>query len=123
MPRESKERGNTSAFRGISHHKISVVCAIDSNDHIIMQVTGLGFESFDKYEQTKPYFKDVKKIISDSKTSIQQFANLLEATNDKIPTSPIRKRYITDDGESIAALNEMMTEISAIIKSKKRLFN
>lgn len=70
MPRESKERGNTSAFRGISHHKISVVCAIDSNDHMIMQVTGLGSESFDKYEQIKPYFKDVKKIISDSKTSI-----------------------------------------------------
>ena len=40
MPRKSKERGNSAAFRGISHHKISVVCAIDSNDHMIMQVTG-----------------------------------------------------------------------------------
>ena len=96
MPRISKKRGNSSAFRGISHHKISVVCAVDSNDHMIMKVTGLGAESFDKYKKTENYFKDVKKIISDSKTSIQPFANLLNAKNDKIPTSPIQMRYQHD---------------------------
>lgn len=115
MPRISKKRGNSSAFRGISHHKISVVCAVDSNDHMIMKVTGLGAESFDKYKKTENYFKDVIKIISDSKTSIQQFANLLNAKNDKIPTSPLKKRYLSNEGESIATVNEMMTEVSGII--------
>lgn len=119
MPRYSKKRGNKSAFRGISHHKISVICAVDSQDHMIMQVTGLGSESFEKYKLNAKYFKNVKKVISDSKTSIQQFSNYIKAINDKIPTSPLGKRYLTNDGESLGAINEMMTEISTLITSTK----
>lgn len=95
MPRISKKRGNSSSIRGILHHKISVICALDSNDHMIMRATGLGDESFDKYRKIENYFKDAK-IISDSKTGILQFANLLNARNDKILTSPIQKRYQHD---------------------------
>ena len=50
MPRYSKKRGKQSAHRGISHHKVAIICATDENDHMMMQVSGLGSESFDKYK-------------------------------------------------------------------------
>ena len=70
MPRYSKKRGKQAAYRGIYHYKVGVVYAIDKNDHMMMQVSGLGNESFDKYKANKDYFKDVDEFISDSKASI-----------------------------------------------------
>ena len=49
MPRYSKKKGKQAAYRGISHHKVAIVCAADENDHMMMQVSGLGSESFDWY--------------------------------------------------------------------------
>ena len=112
-------RGKQVAYRGISHHKVAIVCATDENDHMMMQVSGLGSESFDKYKANKDYFKDVEEFISDSKASIQQFANYLEAVNNKIKTSPLEKRYLTDDGKSLGAVNEMMTEVSSMIQTTR----
>ena len=119
MPRYSKKRGKQAAYRGVSHHKVAIVCATDENDHMMMQVSGLGSESFDKYKANKDYFKDVEEFISDSKASIQQFANYLEAVNNKIKTSPLEKRYLTDDGKSLGAVNEMMTEVSSMIQTTR----
>ena len=84
-----------------------------------MQVSVLGSESFDKYKANKEYFDDVKKFISDSKVSIQQFANYLEAVNNKIKTSPLEERYLTDDGKSLGSINEMMTEVSSMIQTTR----
>ena len=61
----------------------------------------------------------MKEFISDSKASIQQFANYLEAVNNKIRTSPLKKKYLTDDGKSIGSVNEMMTEVSALIQTAR----
>ena len=119
MASYSKKRSKQAAYRGISHHKVAIVCATDENDHMMMQVSGLGSESFDKYKANKDYFKDVQEFISDSKASIQQFANYLEAVNNKIKTSPLEKRYLTDDGKSLGAVNEMMTEVSSMIQATR----
>ena len=119
MPRYSKKRGKQAAYRGISHHKVAIICATDENDHMMMQVSGLGSESFDKYKANEEYFEDVKEFISDSKASIQQFANYLEAVNNKIKTSPIEKRYLTDDGKSLGSVNEIMTEVSLMIQTTR----
>ena len=98
---------------------VVIVCVTDENDHMMMQVSDLGSESFDKYKANKDYFKDVDEFISDSKASIQQFANYLEAVNNKIKTSPSEKRYLTDDGESLGSINEMMTELSSMIQTTR----
>ena len=42
MPRYSKKRDKQAAYRGISHHKVAIVCVTDENDHMMMQVSGLG---------------------------------------------------------------------------------
>ena len=56
MPRYSKKRGEQDAYRGISHHKVAIISATDENDHMMMQVSGLGSESFNKYKANKEYF-------------------------------------------------------------------
>ena len=66
-------------------------------------------------------FKDVEEFISDSKAIIQQFANYLEAVNNKIKTSLLDKRYLTDDGKSLGSVNEMMTEVSSMIQTTREV--
>lgn len=119
MPRYSSKRGKQVAYRGISYHKVAIICVTDDNDHMMMRVSGLGSDSFDKYKANKGYFEDVEEFLLDSKASIQQFANYLEAVNNKIKTSPIDKRYLTDDGKSLGAVNQMMTEVSLMINTTR----
>lgn len=116
MPRYSKTRGNTSAYRGISHHKICVICAIDSNDNIMMNISGLGSESYEKLESLQEHFEDVTLLIGDSKSSNKQFANLLQARHSLVPTDPNKKHYLTEEGNSLASVNELMNEVQDIIK-------
>lgn len=92
----------------------SIICAVDDADYMIMNITGLGSESFDKYKANEKYFEDVKELISDSKQCIKQFANYLGAKSNQIPTSPIGKKYLTADGKSLGS-NEMMKEIRELI--------
>ena len=115
MPRYSKKRGNGSAYSGISHHKICIVTAIDSMDNMFLKITGLGAESFTKYDSCKYKFEEPTLIVSDSKASIQQFANELGVTNDKIPTMPNGKRYTTNLGNHLGDLNQLDSELSSLI--------
>lgn len=65
------------------------------------------------------YFDNVKEIISDSKPSIQQLANHLGTTNNKVQTSPTEKKYLTKDGKSLGSINEMMSEVEGLITKTK----
>ena len=115
MPRLSKKRSKQAAFRGISHHKICVVCAIDSHDHIMMNIVGLGPESFEKYMSVIERLDHVDKLISDAKTCFRQFSNELNAKHSYIKTSPVKKHFLTEEGESLASVNELMSEVEAVI--------
>lgn len=39
MARYSQKRGGQSGFRKISHYKISIICDVDVENHIIMNIT------------------------------------------------------------------------------------
>lgn len=108
MPRMSKKRGGTSAYSGVSHHKVCVVTAIDENDHMIMNIAGLGQETADKYSLISSRFDDVDLIVSDSKACIRQFSNSLEINNDVIRVKPTMKNYKTDNGNTLADVNELV---------------
>lgn len=88
---------------------------------MIMNITGLGSESFEKYKTNEMYFGNVKEITSDSKSCIQQFANHLGTTSNKVPTSPTEKRYLTKDGKSLGSINEMMSEVEGLITKTKSI--
>ena len=115
MPRYSKKRGNTSAYSGISHHKICIATAIDQEDNMVMKIVGLGNESFEKYKSLYPYLKDIKNIIADSKTCIPQVANHFCRKLHKIEVKPNVKRYTTNDGYSLGDINQLHSEVSSVI--------
>ena len=52
---------------------------------------------------------NVKKLISDSKSCFKQFSYELKAENSYIKTSPTQKHYLTEDGNSLASVNELMS--------------
>jgi len=115
MPRKSKKRGQGSSYRGLSHHKICIISAIDENDNMMMKITGLGAESAEKYLECATRFKETEVIVSDSKSCIRQLANVIGAINENIPVYGGQKRYKTPAGRSLGSVNEMMTDISMII--------
>jgi transposase-like protein len=117
MPRHSKKRGNTSAYSGISHHKVCIVAAIDENDNMILEIAGVGSESMEKYSKYTNKFINTTLVISDSKPCIQQFANNLGVMNDKVPVIANKKRYTTNLGNSLGDINQLATGITKIIKT------
>lgn len=115
MPRFSKKRGYSSAYSGISHHKVCIISALDEQDNMFLKIVGLGSESTEKYKQCLNYMGNVKTIISDSKSCIQQFANEVGADHDVIPTVANKKRYTTKKGEHLADINQLDSEITSLI--------
>ena len=79
-----------------------------------MRVSRLWAESFEKYKKYSFIFEDSNLLVSDSKSSINQFSNYLGLKHDKIPVKPNQKRYTTDNGNSIQSLNEICKIVSNI---------
>ena len=84
----------------------------------MMNIVGLGSESFEKYMSVINRLDNVKKLISDTKSCFKQFSNELKAENSYIKTSPTQKHYLTEDGNSLASVNKLMSEIEARDKVK-----
>lgn len=118
MPRLSKKRGYTSAYSGISHHKVCIVTAIDEKDNMLFRISGLGEESIDKYLLYRNFFIEGSTIISDSKSAIKNFAEAITCKSEQIPSIANKKRYATDNGNTISNVNELHTELSNLITRK-----
>jgi len=120
MPRISKKRGGTSAYSGISHHKICIITAVDSKDNMMLKIAGLGPEDFDKYNKFSDMFNETSKlIIADSKPAISLFANEIESSIEVIPSKPNKETYSTENGYTLAELNELDSQITTLITTKK----
>ncbi len=121
MPRLSKKRGRKSpvvgefkSLRGLSHHKICIMTAIDEYDHILYRVSGLGQETFAKYEQYSDHFSECKTIISDSDSSIAAFA-----ANHGIETEQVASgQHTTVNGNSLGDVNQLHQTLKDLVRSK-----
>ncbi len=118
MPRFSKKRGGTSAYSGISHHKICLVTAIDENDNILYRISGLGSESLDKYMKFKDFFEESSTLVSDSKAAIKTFAKEINCKIEQIPVVPNKKRYMTENNHTVSAVNQIHSEFR-VLNAKK----
>ncbi len=121
MPRMSKHRGKhkTSPYShhltGTSHHKICVVAAIDEKDNMLFKIGGLGRESFQILNQYKKHFSNHSMIISDDSHSIQTFVSRNGFKSDVIPSGC----YVSPNGNTVAAVNELHTEAKNLIRHKR----
>lgn len=104
-----------AAYSGISHHKVCIVSAIDSQDNMFLNIVGLGVETFEKYKDCKYKFDDPELIVADSKPCIRLFANDLGVEIDQIKTDPRGTRYTTDLGNHLGDLNQLDSEITSLI--------
>ena len=121
MPRLSKKRGRKDpvigehdALRGLSHHKVCIAAAIDEYDNILYRVSGLGKESFEKYEQFRDHFTDVKTIISDEDNSISAFARTHAKKQDTVPSGG----HTTKSGNSLGDVNQLHQTLKDLSRSK-----
>lgn len=125
MPRMSKKRGGKFAYptgskklKGLSHHKICIVTAVDENDNMLIKIAGLGAESKEYYNKFVTQFTKESTIISDSKPAIINFAKENGMSTDTIPVVSNGKRYTTKKGNSLASLSQIQSEFKSIIKKK-----
>ncbi len=120
MPRFSKKRGkhksdpNHKSLRGISHHKVCMVTAVDEKDHILFKIAGLGPESLEKYEKYSSCFRENCKLVCDDRTCIQNFADNNSFKCDVIPSGS----YKSESGNSLATINQLHQSFSELIRKK-----
>lgn len=120
MPRFSKRRGKHKPdhkhhdLRGISHHKICIISAIDEHDHILFRIAGLGPETFEKYNQFKDHFSQKCLIVADSKSCISDFASTNKIKTDIIPSGAFK----SPSQNSLASLNQLHQEFADLIRRK-----
>lgn len=110
MPRISKKRGKSDkhkGIKGVSHHKVCVLTAIDSNDNYFAKITGLGSENYNKLACYKDGFSHGSTIVSDSKSSNTKFAKLVNCKASLVPSG----KHLTKDGNHINDINQLHQEI------------
>lgn len=124
MPRLSKPRGKHKTnshgknLAGLSHHKVCIFSSIDENDHILMKIAGLGVESIKLLEPFSRYFEEGSTVISDSKSCISKFAEKCGMNCETIPVIANQKRYKTNNGNSLAEINQLHQEFGEMIRMK-----
>jgi transposase-like protein len=114
MPRYSKKR-TSSAFRGISHHKVCVVTANDSQDNMLFEISGLGVETTEMLMKHKDRFESGSTLVTDSKRTFDKFASEKNMKHNYIPS----KFYKSDSGHSLATLNGLHSELKTWLKKFK----
>ncbi len=95
MPRISKTRGKliplvSKKLRGISHHKICLVTAIDEKDNMLFKIAGLGVERAELLDQFKSQFTKGSTVICDQKRCLETFVKNNGITSEVMPTSSFK---------------------------------
>ena len=120
MPRISKKRGkhkpdpNHKNLRGISHHKVCMITAVDEKDHILFKIAGLGPESLEKYEKYSSNFSENCKLVCDDRVCIQNFAGNNSLKCDVIPSGSFK----SESGNTLATINQLHQSFSEMIRKK-----
>ena len=114
MPRISKKR-SSSAYRGISHHKVCIMSGVDDNDNMFFEIVGLGSETNRMLESIEYKIKDCDVLISDGKFAFETFSKKLGCTNEVIKSG----HYVNDKGYNLATINGLHSELKISLKKRK----
>lgn len=114
MPRVSKKR-SSSAYRGISHHKVCIMSAVDDNDNMFFEVVGLGSETNKMLESIEYKIKNCKILISDGKFAFETFSKKIGCANEVIKSG----NYVNDKGYNLAAINGLHSELKTNLKKRR----
>lgn len=112
MPRISKKRSSRSKLKGISHHKVCIVSAIDENDQLLFKVAGLGKETISYYHQITPNFNRVNQLIGDNFWGFTTLGEELNCDVDLIPSG----FTVSNNGNDINNLNGLHSELNTWLR-------
>ena len=114
MPRISKRR-SSSAYSGISHHKVCVISAIDENDNMFFEITGVGPESNEMMNQVEDKIKDCTILVSDGKFCYSTYCKNHNCINEIVKS----KTYKNENGYDLSSINGLHSELSHEISRRK----
>lgn len=114
MPRYSKKR-TSSAYRGISHHKVCILCAIDEHDNLVIKVAGTGRENTIMMENFHKYVEIPTRIICDDAHSLVTFAKKFKNIEIETIKSGTYKSY---NGYCLSEINKIHAEIDTDLKCR-----
>lgn len=114
MPRYSKKR-SSSAYRGVSHHKVCIMSAVDANDNMFFEIVGLGSETNKMLESIEYKIKDCEVLISDGKFAFETFCKKLGCTNEVIKSG----HYVNNNGYNLATINGLHSELKTSLTKRK----
>lgn len=107
MPRYSKKR-TSSAYRGISHHKVCVVSSIDENDNLLLKIVGLGRCTTEMLENSLGQkLEKASSIIADSASAYQQFC-----VSNKLMLHAIPSDFHSNGIYNIAEINGVHSQLN-----------
>ncbi len=116
MPRISKNRGKTSTYRGISHHKVCILSAMDDHDQSIFRVQGVGVETTERTNELLRYINSHQSkkslFITDMKQVYSKVTSQLEIKHIEIKAGS----HVTEDGYSLSGINQLHSEFSLLYR-------
>ena len=106
MPRYSKKR-TSSAYRGISHHKVCVISTIDEYDNLLLEIAGLGRCTTNMLNKCiGPRINGIKELITDSASAYQEFCS-----NYNIKLHAIPSGFHSNGNINIAEINGIHSQL------------
>lgn len=106
MPRLSKKRSG-SAFRGISHHKVCILTAVDDNDNMLFEITGLGPETNEMMEKIESKINNCTILISDGKFAYDTYCKEHNCINEMVKSGT----YVNEHGYNLNTINGLHREL------------
>lgn len=114
MPRISKQR-SSSAYRGVSHHKVCIMSAVDDNDKMFFEIVGLGSETNDMLDSIEYKIKGCEVLVSDGKFAFDTFSKKLGCTNEVVKSG----HYVNEKGYNLSTINGLHSELKTSLRKRK----
>jgi transposase-like protein len=114
MPRLSKKRTG-SAYRGVSHHKVCIMSAVDENDNMFFEIVGLGSETNEMIETIKYKIKDCKVLVSDGRFVFKTLSEKLDCKNEIVKSG----HYNNHNGYNLSTINGLHSELKTSLKQRR----
>jgi transposase-like protein len=114
MPRKSKKR-SSSAYRGISHHKVCIMSAVDENDNMFFEIVGLGSETNKMLDSIEHKIKACSFLVSDGKFAFETISKKLGCTNEVVKSG----HFVNDNGFNLSTINGLHSELKTNIKKRR----
>ena len=115
MPRYSKTRTSTT-YRGISNHKICILCAVDDSDNMVFKIAGTGKENTIMLENFSKYIEKPETIVCDMNHALVTFAKKYKDVNVELVKSGT---YANENGYSLSEINKLHAEIELDLTKRK----